>query len=163
MRLSLPASLTGVVLSALLLGCSAVDVTSGNTDAAPPPPAPSQVGGTLTFVRGWGATEFPRPDTSYFDPTPLSMVEMDLMVFIGDREPPGRIMASTQSDGEGRYVLFAPPGTYYLVVRAGEHTGVFTGMPWFTQEDKVSHLEVVELRDGLVLIRDFEIHEMVPQ
>jgi len=163
MRLSYRMSVSSVVLFGVLFGCSAFDVKSGNDPTGQPPATPAEVGGVLTFVRGWGATDFPRPDTSYFDPTPLSMVDMDLMVFVGDREPPGRSVAATHTDIEGRYILFAPPGTYYLVVRAAEHTGVFMAEPWFRAEDLVSHLEVVELRDGLVLIRDFEIHEMVPQ
>lgn len=152
-----------LMLSCALFGCSAVDVTSGNEDAPELRPAPVDVVGTITWVRGWGATDFPQPDSSYFEPQPLALVDVDLMEFISDQDPPGRIVASTHTNSKGQFVLFAPPGTYYLVVRAAEYARIQMGGPWFSAEDRVSNLEVVELRAGQVLVRDFEIHEMVPQ
>jgi hypothetical protein len=123
----------------------------------------AKVTGIVTFVRGWGATDFPLPDSSYFDPRALADVKVSLLEYFGDGKPPGEVVAQTDTDTLGRYQLVASPGDYYLVLHAASFSGILTASDWFDPAEQVSHLEVIELVSGQTLTRDMEVHEMVPQ
>ncbi len=151
------------VVIVVVVGVAALDSCADKTNVGEAETTNATVTGTITWKRGWGATEFPRPDSSYFGPRPLVGVKVSLLEYQGEGQPPGVSVVSVATDSLGAYEITAAPGPYYLAIHAAKYGGIVVDPNWIDPAEEVGHLKVVQLQTGKVIVRDVVVMELVPQ